>query len=310
MSKNVIVFGGTGHQGSAFVNALAAYNSATAAPVYKIHVLVRNPETPAAERLARLNGVKIVYLPHYMDSADEAFSKAGLEVGDVHGCFLVCGYMDADKEVARCVRVVMSAAAHGVKHFVFASAMFDDSKEIGEDGMDPKRDIERVIKETNMTWTMLRSADFMDNWVPTDGTVGRIWRTLLLNKVFQNHPDRALPMVSTRDVGRMGALAMASGDKYIGKAIPLVGDMLTIADIKATYKDVMGTDIVASWSITTSLALWSDPNTALLAKFYDSEDAFSYINVQETKEYLPDVENFRNYLERYKREQTIAKALA
>lgn len=105
MSKNVIVFGGTGHQGSAFVNALAAYNSATAAPVYKIHVLVRNPETPAAERLARLNGVKIVYLPHYMDSADEAFSKAGLEVGDVHGCFLVCGYMDADKEVARCESV-------------------------------------------------------------------------------------------------------------------------------------------------------------------------------------------------------------
>jgi uncharacterized protein YbjT (DUF2867 family) len=276
MSKNVIVFGGTGHQGSAFVNALAGYNKSSASPAWTIHLLVRNPEAPAAERLARLNGVKVVHAPHYMESPDEAFDAAGLEVGDVHGAFLVCGYMDGEKEVAQGVRVVKSAAAHGVKHIVFGSVMFDDAKEVGNDGMDPKRDIERAIKETNMKWTMLRSCDFMDNWLPTDGFVGRVWHSIVL-KAFKNHPDRALPMVATRDVGRVGALAMTSGDKYAGQAIQLLGDQLTVDQIKATYKEVMGTDIVQSWGVTTAVALWTTPDVAALSKYYDSEDAFSHI---------------------------------
>ncbi|BEI82707.1 hypothetical protein CcaverHIS002_0305750 [Cutaneotrichosporon cavernicola] len=310
MSKNVIVFGGTGHQGQAFVNALAAQNKSSANPVWTIHLLARNPEAPSAERLARLNGVKIVHSPHYMESPDEAFDAAGLEVGHVYGAFLVCGYMDGEKEVAQGVRVIKSAAAHGVKHIVFASVMFDESKEFGDDGMDPKRDIERAIKETNMKWTMLRSCDFMDNWLPTDGTIGRVWRTILLNKAFKNHPDRALPMVATRDIGRVGALAMTSGDKYLDQAIPVVGDLLTIPQIKEIYFEVMGTDIVQSWGITTSIALWSDANTAKLAKFYDSDQGFGDIDLSLTKDVLPDIENFRTFLERYKREQAVAKAMA
>lgn len=32
------------------------------------------------------------------------------------------------------IKVVNSAAAYGVKHFVYASVMFDESKEVGDDG--------------------------------------------------------------------------------------------------------------------------------------------------------------------------------
>ncbi|CAK9783283.1 NAD(P)-binding protein [Cutaneotrichosporon oleaginosum] len=309
MTKNVIVFGGTGHQGSAFVSALAAYNTSSASPAWKIHLLARNPEAPAAQRLARLNGVTVVHAPHYMEAPDEAFDAAGLDVGDVYGAFLVCGYMDREKEVAQGVRVVKSAAAHGVQHIVFGSVMFDDAKEVGDDGMDAKRDIERAIKETNMKWTMLRSSDFMDNWLPTDGFIGRVWHTIVLNS-FKKHPDRALPMVATRDVGRAGALAMTSGDKYAGRAIPLTGDQLTMAQIKATYKEVMGSDIVQAWGITTTAALWTNQDVSELSKYYDSEKAFDHIDPAVTKEVLPDVENFRTFLERYKREQAVAKAMA
>lgn len=188
--------------------------------------------------------------------------------------------------------------------------MFDESKEVGDDGMDPKRDIERAIKETNMKWTMLRSVDFMDNWLPNDGFVGRVWHTIVLNKTFKKHPDRALPMIATRDVGRVGALAMTSGDKYLNQAIPLTGDQLTTEQIKSTYKEVMGTDIVQSWGVTASAALWSDAQVAKLSKYYDSDDAFAHIDPDATKEVLPDVENFRTFLERSKREQAVAKAMA
>lgn len=100
-TKNVIVFGGTGHQGSGFVRALAAHNSPSAAPAYTIHVLNRNPNHATAAKLAQLTGVKIVHSPLYMDAPDEAFDAAGLEVGDVHGAFMVNGYMNAEKEVAQ-----------------------------------------------------------------------------------------------------------------------------------------------------------------------------------------------------------------
>lgn len=102
MTKNVIVFGGTGHQGSAFVRALAAANDPTHVhPAFAIHVLVRDPEAHSAERLIKLPGVKLVHSPHYMEAPDEAFDAAGLSVGDVHGAFMVNGYMDGDKETAQ-----------------------------------------------------------------------------------------------------------------------------------------------------------------------------------------------------------------
>lgn len=100
-TKNVIVFGGTGHQGSAFVRALAASNSSSASPAYTIYVLNRSPESASAERLGRLNGVKIINAPNYMETPDEAFELAGLHVGDTYGAFMVNGYMDNDKEIAQ-----------------------------------------------------------------------------------------------------------------------------------------------------------------------------------------------------------------
>lgn len=100
-TKNVVVFGGTGHQGSAFVRALAAKNTSRLSPAYTIHVFNRNSSSPVVERLSALPGVKMVLSPQYMEAPDDAFEAAGLEVGDIHGAFMVSGYMDYDKEVAQ-----------------------------------------------------------------------------------------------------------------------------------------------------------------------------------------------------------------
>lgn len=174
--------------------------------------------------------------------------------------------------------------------------------------LDPKRAVERAIKATNMGWTMLRDTDFMDNWLANDGLVGRVWRTILLNKTFIKHPGRKIPMCATRDIGRIGALALTNGDKYLNKAIPIIGDWLNTDEIQAIYKEVMGTPIVQSWGATCSLALWTDANTAKLAKFYDSEQGWVNIDKSVTAEVLPDVEDFRSFLERNKREEAIRKA--
>ncbi len=45
MAKNVIVFGGSGHQGSAFIQALAAHNTPSLS--WKIHLLERQRTPPS-----------------------------------------------------------------------------------------------------------------------------------------------------------------------------------------------------------------------------------------------------------------------
>jgi uncharacterized protein YbjT (DUF2867 family) len=170
--------------------------------------------------------------------------------------------------------------------------------------MDAKRAIEGAIAASGMRWTFLRSGDFMDNYLPDDGVVGRVWATIVLGRTFTQHPHRALPLVSTRDVGRLGARAMAEG---VYGAVPVVGDMLSADHIRATYREVMGAEITLAWGITASAALWADRQVALLAQYYDSEGAFDHIDPSATREVLPDVERFRAFLERHKREQQAAE---
>ncbi len=181
---------------------------------------------------------------------------------------------------------------------VFGSAFLDDTK--SNDGMDAKRAIERSIRASGMGWTFLRSGDFMDNYLPNDGTVGRVWATIVLGRTFKQHPKRAVPLVSTHDVGRLGARAMAEG---LYGAIPVVGDMLSADHIRSTYREVMGAEVMLAWGITAMAALWADKQVALLSQYYDSEGAFDHIDPSATREVLPDVERFRAFLERYKRER-------
>lgn len=161
-----------------------------------------------------------------------------------------------------------------------------------------------------MGWTMLHDTDFMDNWLPNDGMIGRVWRTILLNKAFIKHPGRKFPMCATRDVGRIGALALTSGDKYLNQAIPIIGDYLNTDEVQAIYKEVYGAPVTQAWGITTAFALWSDPNTAKLAKWYDSDEGWGHIDKSKTTAVLPDIEDFRTFLQRNKREETIEKATA
>lgn len=93
-TKHVVAFGGTGQQGSAFVSALAAYNTSPEAPEYTIHVLVRTPR-PAS----KLPGVTMVVCPDYAAHPLQAFAATGLKHGEVFGVFDVQGYLSDAQDV-------------------------------------------------------------------------------------------------------------------------------------------------------------------------------------------------------------------
>lgn len=90
--KNVVVFGGTGAQGSAFVRALSEY------PGYKIFLLVRS-EKPTP--LKDLPGVTIVHSAEYGEHPALALRATHLKPGEVYGVFSVQGYIPEKQEITQ-----------------------------------------------------------------------------------------------------------------------------------------------------------------------------------------------------------------
>lgn len=97
-TTNIVVFGGTGDQGSSFLRAMAAYNTPQ---TYTMHVLSRNVAAGASTRLASILGVRIVEAAEYADHPVEAFGATGLGLGEVDVVFVVLGYMPEEKEVVQ-----------------------------------------------------------------------------------------------------------------------------------------------------------------------------------------------------------------
>lgn len=101
-----------------------------------------------------------------------------------------------------------------------------------------------------MGYTILGDTDFMDNvgvreehvaltrqWLPTNKYMFKFSRTMVLYHSYSD-PTKKHQMVSTRDIGRAGAKAIAEPEKYLNKKLRLAGDEQTPADIERIYKEV------------------------------------------------------------------------
>lgn len=96
MTKNIVVFGGTGQQGSAFVRALGKLNIPTQ---FTIYLLSRRPDVGS---LADVPGVTVVPVAqNYMNEPELALKATKLETGEVYGVFFVNGYVHEKEEVAQ-----------------------------------------------------------------------------------------------------------------------------------------------------------------------------------------------------------------
>lgn len=162
--------------------------------------------------------------------------------------------------------IVAASADWQAKHFVYASVSKDDTVMSKPDSKDSKRAIERAIKASPMGWTMLHDTDFMDNWLPTQRWALKAYRTILLRRTFYKHPERKIAMISTRDIGRAGALAFAKPDEFMNSVMPLAGDLLDMEEVQKIYKEVMGEPIAETWGIVAGLVKWAEPSVAQLSQ--------------------------------------------
>jgi uncharacterized protein YbjT (DUF2867 family) len=228
--RTILVTGATGRQGGATTRRLLSDG-------WTVRALVRDPSAEPARALATA-GAQLVTA-----DMDDPASLAAAVTG-AHGLFLVPPVAfgptgpDDDLEATRGRAVVAAAAAAGVAHVVFTGVASMTRRPTAVGG--GKTRIEAHLRETGLTWTVLRPVRFMTNYLgfglPIDGIQDGVHRHLF-------DPDEPMQIIALEDIAAFAAFAFADPDRYAGRTLELAGDSPTPVEAAATISAATGLDV-------------------------------------------------------------------
>lgn len=196
----ILVAGATGELGRAVCRRLVEYGGT-------VYGMVRDQSDPASvEALERMGVTPVAASLDDPDSLGEACSGCDAVISTITA--MGRGDGDAIERVDRDGQLALlgAAADEGVERFVYVSF----SGAIGKD--DPltlaKRAVERTLKHSGMTWTVLRPSYFMESWFSPelgfDAAAGRV-------RIYGDG-TRPISWISLDDVASFAALAVDSED--------------------------------------------------------------------------------------------------
>jgi uncharacterized protein YbjT (DUF2867 family) len=234
----VLVTGATGRQGGAVVTHLLQAG-------IPVRALCRDPAAARARHL-RDRGVQVV--PGDMD--DAASLTAAL--AGAAGVFSVQNYWDPAVGYAGEVRQArtLAEAAHraGVQLFVQSTmaAADEDAAPLPAHFLS-KRRIEAVIDDIGLPRTFVGTVFFMDN-VGDKAMGGPLLLPMLAGTLGRDTP---LQMVAVTDIGRAATAAFASPARFAGTRLDVVGDTLTVPQMRAVHGRT-GARRAPAWALPTA----------------------------------------------------------
>jgi len=223
----VLVIGGTGQQGGATIKALLQQGGFT------IRTISRNPDSPSAKKLVE-QGVQVVK-GDITDKPSVVAAAQGVEV--VYFMTDRTGPQGAAGEVIQ-ARVILEAVHEaGVKRVIFSSVQSADRTASvgGVPHFESKAEIEKLLKESGLQWTIIRPVAFMDV-IPLSG-VGRYMTLGLLGAVLG---EKKLQFIAVEDIGIVVSKAIAEPEQFSGKTISLAGDELSVRELQDVFTKVTG----------------------------------------------------------------------
>jgi len=250
--KLILVTGATGQQGGATVRHLLTQG-------WRVRGLTRNVQGAAAQALAAAGAEVISGNMDDRASLDKAFAGA-------YGVFSVQNFWLPDVGAAGEVRqgkiVADAAKAAGVQHLVYTS-VGGAERQTGLSHFDSKWQIEEYVRSLSLPATVLRPVFFMENLTspmmgPRDGVLANALR-----------PTTSLQMIAVEDIGFFAALAFARPQEFIGKAIELAGDSLTMPQVAETMTRVTGQPVQFVEVPLEQVAAFSQETADMLAWFND-----------------------------------------
>ncbi|RYP22677.1 hypothetical protein DL765_001527 [Monosporascus sp. GIB2] len=259
--KAILVTGATGKQGGATIDALL---DAGALGQHRLLAVTRNPGSGAAKKL-EAKGVTVIQgdfsdVPGIFSNA-----KAALGGGDdakVWGVFSVQTAIgkgaSSELEEIQGKALVDAAVSNKVKFFVYSSVDRGGERSSDNPTTVPhfisKHNIEHHLvnstSATDMQWTILRPAAFMENFTPGFGTkvMATAWRVAVKEKPLQ--------LISIRDIGWFAAQAFMRPGDFAGRAISLAGDELTLSQANTIFRIKIGHEMPETFRFLARLLLW------------------------------------------------------
>ncbi len=221
-SQTILVTGATGQQGGAVAQSLLRQGQ-------KVRVLTRNPDRAAG--LVR-QGAEVAR----GDLADQASLEQALR--GVDGVFAMTTFLEAgiDAEVQQGIVLADAVKKAKIKHCVYTSVGSAD-RNTGIPHFETKWKIEQHIRQLDIPATFLRPVWFMENF----GTFSRPSPDGVL--MLPLRPETKLQMIAVKDIGEFGAAAFLRPNEFIGQAIDLAGDALTMPEVTAHLSRTMGRQV-------------------------------------------------------------------
>ncbi|MFJ3793157.1 NmrA/HSCARG family protein [Kitasatospora sp. NPDC090091] len=217
----IAVFGATGQQGGAVVDALLDHNA-------RVRALVRNPQSDRARALAA-RGVELAAV-----RADDPASLTAA-LATVGGFSFMTPEANSLEEVEAEIRIgtalVDAAVEAGVPRVVFNS-VFGADRESGVPHHDSKQSIEEHLRQSGLRASVVRATAFMENFASVMAP------SLEHGEIVLRMPlpeDVALKMISVRDIGRVAAALLLDTAVATGGVVELVGDELTGPQIAEAF---------------------------------------------------------------------------
>ncbi|WP_369390233.1 NmrA/HSCARG family protein [Streptomyces sp. CG1] len=246
----VAVTGATGAQGGATARALWAAG-------HHVRALTRRPDSPAADALRAL-GAEI----RHADFDDRGSLDAALTGADALFAVTTPLGTDTATEVRQGRTLVDAAAAARLEHVVLTSAAHAD-RGTGIPHYESKYQIERHLRTSDVPWTVIAPAAFMDNH-----TTG--WTLAGLREGVFGWPmpaDRPFALIPAADIGAFAALAFGRRKEFVGRRIDIASDTRTPAEIAATLTTATGHPITHHEVALDHVRTHSEDLAAMFAYF-------------------------------------------
>ena len=284
-SKKILVVGVAGPMGKAIVPELHAEGHEVRVIAYMperakefkaqnveiIQGSAGNPED-LMKALDGVDGVCLMGMPHEQDPAKEA--EYGKSVIDA------------------CLKV-------GIKHIVHVSVCCSD-RNTGVPHFESKRQVEEHLKRSGLSYTILRPAWYMENFLSN-----RYFSTLRDGVLsLPLRPDRTLELISASDVGRIAAEAFTVPDKLSEREIDLAADRMTMEEIAEEISRVLPKNVMYTQISDADAGKDMSPDMRTMFKWLDEHGYSGDILLAENllKRFEIKLTGFRAFLHQYKEE--------
>lgn len=280
MANRVLVFGATGKQGGACVDALLAGKQC------EVHAIVRKTVSPAAKALAA-RGVIL----HQGDFKSKESMEAAMRDSICNTVFLMTAYHPfKNKPKAETVQGISAidaiAAVNPNAFVIFTSVVGAGKSPAALTHINSKGVIETHLKQSAIKrWFILRPAAFYES--VDDKANGN---PLKKGKVkYLTRAEATVAYVSIVDVGYAAASAITAPDAWVGKTVSFAGGKHTGTELAAALTEVSGTSSKYSLMLPRFLVGCLMPELAAMARYMETGAQANEPDWEASKQLVPNI---------------------